>query len=121
MILKKQRAELTKEWKTIGSAGEAENAIWEEFRNVNDEYFNGLREYNEKKQVEWRNRMQEARARKQELLNNQKRQLKRMQDGLVGLISQREVDEQNERIEDKKDFIAQLEEDLAELDAKLAK
>ena len=44
-----------------------------------------------------------------------------MQDGLVGLISQREVDEQNERIEDKKDFIAELEEELKEIDAKLAK
>ena len=112
---------LTAEWKTIGSAGNEENNIWEEFRNVNDEYFNGLREYNEQRQIEWRNRLQETRARKQDLLNNQKRQLKRMQDGLVGLISQREVDEQNERIEDKKDFIAELEEDLKEIDAKLAK
>ena len=112
---------LTAEWKTVGSAGNDENAIWEEFRSVNDEYFNGLREFNEKRQVEWRNRMQENRARKQDLINNQKRQLKRMQDSMVGLISQREVDDLEERIADKKEFIAELEKDLADIDAKLAK
>ena len=112
---------LTAEWKAVGSAGNEENNIWEEFRNINDEYFNGLNEYNEQKQIEKRNRLQQARARKQELLNNQKRRLKRMQDGLVGLISQREVDEQNERIEDTKEYIAELEEDIKDLDEKLAK
>ena len=112
---------LTADWKKVGSAGKEENNIWEEFRSTNDAYFTGLREYNEQRKLEWRNRLQENRARKQELLNNQKRQLKRMQDGLVGLISQREVDEQNERIEDKKDFIAQLEQDLADIDVKLEK
>ena len=112
---------LTTEWKAIGYAGNEENNVWEEFRSVNDEYFAGLREYNEQRQVEWRNRMQETRARKQDLLNNQKRQLKRMQDSMVGLISQREVDDLNDRIEDKKDFIAQLEQDIADIDARLEK
>ena len=65
--------------------------------------------------------MQDVRARKQELLNNQKRQLKRLQDSMVGLISQREVDEVEDRIEDKKEFIAELEASIADIDAKLAK
>lgn len=112
---------LSTEWKKIGSAGKNEDAIWKEFRTVNDEYFANLRQYNEQKQFEWRTKMQDVRARKQELLNNQKRQLKRLQDSMVGLISQREVDEVEERIEDKKDFIAELEASIADIDAKLAK
>ena len=116
-----QMIALTTEWKKVGSAGKNEDTIWKEFRSVNDEYFENLRQYNEQKQFEWRTRMQEVRARKQELLNNQKRQLKRLQDSMVGLISQREVDEVEDRIEDKKDFIAELEESIADIDAKLSK
>lgn len=112
---------LTTEWKKIGSAGKNEDGIWKEFRSVNDEYFANLRQYNEQKQFEWRTRMQDVRARKQELLNNQKRQLKRLQDSMVGLISQREVDDVEDRIEDKKEFIAELEASIADIDAKLAK
>lgn len=112
---------LSAEWKKVGSAGKNEDEIWKEFRSVNDEFFANLRQYNEQKQFEWRTKMQEVRARKQELLNNQKRQLKRLQDSMVGLISQREVDEVEERIEDKKDFIAELEANIADIDAKLTK
>lgn len=42
-----------------------------------------------------------------------------MQDELVGLLSQREYDDMVERIEDKKDFIAELEEQLSEMDQAL--
>lgn len=112
---------LSTEWKQIGNAGKEENEVWKEFRTLNDEYFAGLREHNEHKHLEWRARMQDVRARKQELLNNQKRQLKRLQDSMVGLISQREVDDVQDRIEDKKDFIAEIEADIADIDAKLAK
>ena len=63
--------------------------------------------------------MMENRKRKQDLIANQKRQVKRMQDELVGLLSQREYDDMVDRIEDKKDFIAELEEQLAEMDQAL--
>lgn len=113
--------QFSSDWKKVGSAGQDEDAAWKEFRSVNDTYFEGLREFNERKHQEWRTRMQDVRARKQELLNNQKRQLKRLQDSMVGLISQREVDDAEDRIEDKKDFIADLEAEIADIDAKLSK
>lgn len=112
---------LSKEWKNIGSCGKnKEDQVWGEFRAVMDEYFNGLKEQNEQKHQQWRQRMMDNRRRKQDLLANQKRQLKRLQDDLVGLLSQREYDDMQERIEDKKDFIAELEEQIVELDKALS-
>lgn len=63
--------------------------------------------------------MMDARSRKQELVQNQKRQIKRMQDEMVGLLGQRAIDEMEERIEEKKEFIQQLEEELADIEKRL--
>lgn len=110
------------EWKKVGSCGKVkDDEVWEVFRGVMDEYFDGLKNWNEQRHQEWKQRMTDIRNRKQELLNNQKRQLKRLQDGLAGLLSQREIDEMQERIEDKNDFIKQLEEEIADIERKLAK
>ena len=111
---------LSREWKNIGSCGkDKEDQVWGEFRTVMDEYFTGLKELNEEKHQQWRQRMMENRRRKQDLIANQKRQLKRLESDLVGLLSQREYDDMQERIEDKKDFIAELEGQLADLDKAL--
>ena len=110
------------EWKKIGSCGKVkDDEVWEVFRGVMDEYFDGLKNWNEQRHQEWKQRMTDIRNRKQDLLNNQKRQLKRLQDGLAGLLSQREIDEMQERIEDKNDFIKQLEEEIADIERKLVK
>ena len=79
----------------------------------------GLKQWNEQKHQQWRQRMMDARSRKQELVQNQKRQIKRMQDEMVGLLGQRAIDEMEERIEEKKEFIQQLEEELADIEKRL--
>lgn len=113
---------LSKEWKGIGSCGkEREDEIWKEFRAAMDSYFNGLRNWNEQRHAQWRQRMQEARARKQELILDQQRQIKHMQEEIVGLIGQRAIDDMEDRIEDKKEFIRELEEELADIDKSLGK
>ena len=113
---------LSKEWKSIGSCGkEREDEIWKEFRAAMDAYFDGLRNWNEQRHAQWRQRMQEARARKQELILDQQRQIKHMQDEIVGLIGQRAIDDMEDAIEDKKEFIRELEEELADIDKTLAK
>ncbi|MFR6487453.1 MAG: DUF349 domain-containing protein [Clostridium sp.] len=113
---------LSKEWKGIGSCGkEREDEIWKEFRAVMDSYFDGLRNWNEQRHAQWRQRMQEARARKQELILDQQRQIKHMQEEIVGLIGQRAIDDMEDRIEDKKEFIRELEEELADIDKSLGK
>ncbi|WP_416324565.1 DUF349 domain-containing protein [[Eubacterium] hominis] len=117
-----QMKNLGVEWKKIGSCGkEKEDQIWKEFRTVMDHYFEGLKEFNEQKHAQWRQRMQEIRSRKQEMIANQKRQIKRMQDDMVGLLGQRAIDEMEESIADKEDFIAQLEEEIEDIDKRLEK
>ena len=109
------------DWKQAGSCGrEKEDQIWKEFRAAMDDYFNGLKEWNEERHQQWRQRMSDVRARKQELIQNQKRQIRRMQDEMVGLLGQRAIDEMQEQIEDKEAFIAQLEAELADIDNSLA-
>ena len=68
-----------------------------------------------------RQRMQEARARKQELILDQQRQIKRMQNDIIGLIGERAINDMEEQIADKKEFIRELEEELADIDKTLAK
>ena len=114
--------ELGNEWKTIGSCGkEREDQIWNEFRSIMDDYFNGLKQMNEQKHLEWRQRMQDARNRKLDLLQKQKWQLKRMHEEMVGLLGQRAIDEMNEDIADKEEFIQHLEAEIADIEKTLAK
>ncbi|MBP3398989.1 MAG: DUF349 domain-containing protein [Erysipelotrichaceae bacterium] len=112
---------LNAEWKKIGFAGKGqEDELWSQFRAAADSYFEGLKQYNQSRHDQWMMRMQENRNRKLDLIQKQKNQLKRMEQELGYLLSQSAVDEMKEDIEDKKDFIAQLEEELAELDKRIA-
>lgn len=114
--------ELSKEWKNVGSCGkDKEDDIWNEFRSTLDAYFDGLKQKNEEKHQKWVLKMREVLSHKQEMVNNQKRQIKRLQDSMVGLISQREVDDVQDEIEDREDFIKQLEEEIADIQSKLNK
>ncbi len=116
-----QMKQFGNDWKEIGFAGKVkDDQIWKEFRAVMDQYFDGLKSFSENRQFEWRQRMQDARGRKQELIAKQKNQLKRMQEDMVGLISERAVEELKERMEDKKEFIAELEADVEDIDKKLS-
>lgn len=112
---------LSNEWKAIGSCGKKrEDEIWKEFRSIMDEYFERLRNWNEQRHAQWRQRMTDARNRKQQLLLDQQRYIKRMQDEIVGLIGERAIEEMEDRIEEKKEFIKQLEEEIADIDKTLA-
>ena len=108
------------EWKKVGSCGkEHEDQIWKEFRSIMDEYFDGLKQWNEQRHSQWRQRMQDARARKLELIQNQKRQIQRMKEEMVGLLGQRAIDDMQDRIDEKEDFIEQLEAEVADIDRSL--
>lgn len=108
------------EWKKIGSCGkDKEDQIWKKFRSIMDAYFEGLKQWNDQKHEQWRQRMNDIRSRKQELLQNQKRQLTYMEREVNALLGQRAIDEMNESIEDKKVFIAELEAEIADLDKRI--
>lgn len=108
------------EWKKIGSCGKnKEDKIWKEFRSVMDDYFNGLRAFNDQKHEQWRQKMIDAKARKQDQIQNQKRQIQRLEQDMIGLLGERAINEAKETIEDKKAFIAELEADLADIEKTL--
>lgn len=112
--------ELGVEWKNIGSCGKGkDDEVWAEFRSVMDQYFDSLKAMNEQKHAQWRQRMSEIRNRKQELIQDQKRQIKRMEDEIIGLLGERAIADMEDRIEDKKYFIAELENEVAELEQRL--
>lgn len=115
-----QMKQLGVAWKQIGSCGrDREDEIWKEFRGIMDIYFEGLKQWNEQRHTQWRQRMLDARSRKMEMIQNQKRQVKYMQEEMVGLLGQRAIDEMEESIQEKQEFIKELEADLADIDKSL--
>ena len=113
--------ELSNKWKSIGFCGkDKEDEIWNEFRGVMDEYFAGLKEASEKRRANWREHMQEIISRKEEQIANQKRQIKRLQDDMTGLVSEATVADLQDQVEDKEDFIKQLEQEIEDIEKKLA-
>lgn len=115
-----QMKKLNLDWKAIGNCGNnREDQIWREFRATMDSYFEGLRQFNEQKHAQWRQKMIDARSRKQEMIQNQKRQIKYMHDEIVGLLGQRAIDEMEEDIKEAEAFIQELEAEIADIDKTL--
>ncbi len=110
---------MTAKWKEIGSAGKDENGLWNELRETVDGYFDGLKKAAEERQAKWREKMLETKNRKLELIANQKRQINRLQQDMPFMYSERQLNEANEEIADKQEFIAELEKQIAEIDEKL--
>lgn len=110
---------MTAKWKEIGSAGKDENGLWNELRETVDSYFDGLKKAAEDRQAKWRERMLDTKNRKLELIANQKRQINRLQQDMPFMYSERQLNEANEEIADKQEFIAELEKQVAEIDEKL--
>ncbi len=112
---------LSNEWKKIGFAGrERDDRVWADFRAANDVYFDGLKKMSEQRQLDWKTRMLDARNKKVELINNQKRQIERLQNDMFGLVSEATMADIQNEIDDKEDFIDELEQQIADIDARLA-
>ncbi len=101
------------------TAKNRDDELWAALREQMDSYFDGLKKNSEARQMDWRNRMSDSRVRKQEIIANQKRQISRLQDDMFGLVSEAEMVDIQQQIEDKEDFIAQLEAEIADIDNRL--
>lgn len=113
--------QLSVDWKAVGFTGkERDDEIWKSFRDVMDTYFAGLKQFNESKHAQWRQRMENRRMRKTELIQEQKRQIQRIERDMVALLGERAIEDAKERIADKEDFIKTLEAEIEELDKALA-
>lgn len=112
--------QLAVQWKSIGSCGKnKDDKIWNEFREINDIYFDGLGKANAKRQADHQNRMKEARQRKMDLMSNQKRQIERLQEAMYGLVSEQEMKNIEAQIQQKENFIQELEAQIEDIDSKI--
>lgn len=57
---------------------------------------------------------------KDELMQEQKRQIKRMQEDIGNVLGERAISELEQRIEDKKKFIEELEAQIKDIDSQLS-
>ena len=111
---------LQKEWKAIRSASKSkDDELWNEFHAITDEYFEKLTKFNDEKHASWVQRMEQAKQKKQELINRQKRMIERCESEMTGLVSSQRIDELNDEIANKQEFIAQLEEEIKDIDNKI--
>ncbi len=112
--------ELSVEWKKAGSAGrEKDDKVWKEFRGIMDDYFDGLKEERQARQSQWQERMASSKDYKNELIQNQKRQIERLEREKEETLAESRVREIEEIIADKEDYIKQLEKEIADIEAKL--
>lgn len=113
---------LTVTWKSIGSCGKnKDDKIWAEFREINDIYFDGLGKANAQRIQQRQDRMKEARQRKADLINNQKKQISRLQESMYGLVSEQEMKDIEKQIAQKEEFIQELEAQIEDIDEKINK
>lgn len=113
---------LSVRWKEAGFSGrDNEDNLWKKFRAVSDQFFNELTEVRQAQHSDWVGRMEDIIARKQQLISDQKRYIRRLEDELNGLISQGRAEEIEDTIADKESFIAELEDDIAQIERKISK
>ncbi len=111
---------LSVEWKEIGSCGrDKENTVWTDFRSKMDTYFDGLRAFNNQKHEDWKERMNQTISYKQDQINNQKRQIERLNSDMNGLVSESDLAGIEEEIKDKESYIAQLQSEIEDIESKL--
>lgn len=114
--------QLNVDWKAVGSCGRKhEDALWEEFSSILDEYFAQLKQLNEQRHEQWRQRMNEVRTHKQETIQNQKRIITRLQNDLGNVLGEQAQLDLEDEIAQKEAFIEQLEAEIADIESKLEK
>ncbi len=112
---------LSVKWKEIGLCKrDFEDKIWNEFRAVMDEYFNGLGKFNEEKHANWLASIVEKRDHKQELILKNKQRITRLENEKNEVLSESMAKDMVNEIEDIKEFITQLEAEIKELDTTIA-
>ena len=113
---------LVNEWKEAGFAGRNhDEKLWKEFRETLDQYFDGLKEFNEYRREQFKTRMEQSIANKENFIQTQRRNLQRMQAQTSEMISESSLADLEDAIAQKEAFIAQLEEELDAMRQRLEK
>ena len=109
--------ELNVLWKEVPTCGRyRDERLWRKFKGLMDGYFMELKRINEEKHENWKQRMEDAKVRKQELINDQESQINRLEHLTRELLGESAIEEVEAKIEDKKQLIDKLKEEIADID-----
>lgn len=100
-------------WKEIGYCGkDHDDQVWKEFRAVMEEYFDGLRDHRDQAHQNWVDRQHDNIAYKQNKINQTNSAIRRLERDMDGLISEGAMMEIQDEIDERKDYIARLEDEI---------
>ena len=112
--------DLMNTYKTLANASkELDDKAWKAFKQVQDEYFEKMKAFNQNKREMWHERMLQNKQRKEELIAKQKRQIEYLNKEMVYMLSESQVDNAKQEIQEKEKFINELEEQLKEIETRL--
>ena len=118
-----QMRDLDVRWKALGYAGSARNdALWDEFRTAKESFWEARRARNDERHAQWLQKTQEALERKRGQIESLNGQIDRLQDRIdhaTVMVSESRLNEWAGWIDEKKERIAELERQVADIEQKL--
>lgn len=115
--------ELDVRWKAVGYAGRERNdALWEEFRDAKEGFWEARKRQNEERHAAWVERTEAAAERRRQQIANLEGQIERIQsriDHATFTTSESQLNEMQGWIDEKRDRIRQVQAELADIEAKL--
>lgn len=115
--------ELDVRWKAVGYAGRERNdALWEEFRDAKEGFWEARKRQNEERHAAWVERTEAAAERRRQQIANLEGQIERIQsriDHATFTTSESQLNEMQGWIDEKRDRIKQVQAELADIEAKL--
>ena len=116
----KKFKDLNVEWKKIGFCGrENEQNVWDKFNGIAEKYFNNLKSISEEKKNQWTDRLENVIEDKKDRISKTQNSIDRLNNELIGAISERKIEDIKAEIEDKEDFIEELKLDIIDIQKKL--
>ncbi len=112
--------QLDRDWKSTGFAGkELGDRLWKEFTTAKEEFWDKRRAHNDQRHEEWLQRTRDAIDRRKQRIANLQEQIDRLQDRLNHAYATDHVEEMQERLDDRKEALAQVEAEVRDMESQL--
>lgn len=113
--------QLDRDWKKLGFAGrEANDRLWKQFNEEKERFWSERQIAGDARHAEWRQRTQDAIDRRTTRIENLRDQVARLQDRINNAYATDHVEEMQERLDERKETIQQLEGEVDDMRKRLA-